>query len=443
MIDYERRPSILRSIWPWIVIISLIAGSFYGGIILANKTEIDEKLIDHDTVFLGTVLNKYKNTRKENLSNDVDFELFWDVWDLIKSQYVDSADLSEKEMFYGALRGLVASTDDPYSVFMNPVVSKEFQDDLNGTFEGIGAEIGIKGGVLTIVAPLTDMPAAKAGLRAGDKILSINGETTNGMMLDLAVSKIRGEEGTEVTLNIWRESFEEPRDFNITRGKIIVKSVRWEFRPSRPDEAEDDIAYIEISNFNHDTADLFDRAIKELIAKNSKGLILDLRNNPGGFLDTAIEMASEWVEGEIVVIEKFSEDNQREYLARGRARLKDLPTVVLVNEGSASASEIVAGALKDHGKATIIGQKTFGKGSVQELTELNDGSSLKITVAKWLTPNGISINDEGVSVDIEVDLIREDYEQDKDPQLDKAMEVLNNPSLLLEISDETVDEAVE
>ncbi len=402
-----------------IVILLLITAGFSGGVLFTKKTEIDDRIVEKNYVYLGDVFNKYEENTRENLSKDVDFDIFWDVWDILKSKYVDADELKEKEMFYGALRGLVWSTGDPYTTFMNPVVSKEFSDDLKGTFEGIGAEIGIKGDVLTIIAPLTDMPAQKAGLRSGDKVLAIDGEDTVGIFIDEAVRKIRGPKGTDVILNIWREGFEEPRDFTITRGKIIVKSVKWEMR-------DDSIMVIEISNFNSDTESLFNRAIKDAINLNPKGIVLDLRNNPGGYLDTAIEIASGWVEDGVIVLEKFSEENKNEYLARGRARLAQFKTVVLVNMGSASASEIVAGALKDYGLAAIVGEKTFGKGSVQALEELEDGSSVKITVAHWLTPEGVNINKEGIQPDEKVEFTMEDWEAGKDPQMDKAVEILNN-----------------
>jgi len=419
MKEFKPRLSFLKQFYKSLIIIIFMGGAFYTGIIFANKTEIDDRLIDKNSVFLGTVLNKYEANAKEDLSQDIDFNLFWDVWDTIKDKYVDADGLKEKEMFYGALRGLAWSTGDPYTVFMNPVVSKEFNDDLKGTFEGIGAEIGIKGGRLTIIAPLTDMPAQKVGLRAGDKVLAIDGEDTAGISIDEAVNRIRGEKGSQVTLNIWRESFNEPQDFVITRDKIIVKSVKWEIN-------SDNIMVIAISHFNSDTEDLFDRAVRDAVDKNPRGIILDLRNNPGGFLDTAIEVSSEWVDNDIVVLEKFSDDQQQEYLSRGRARLEDFPTVVLVNQGSASASEIVSGALKDHKKATIVGMTTFGKGSVQELANLKDGSSLKVTVAKWLTPNKVDISEDGIIPDEEVDLTIENYENDTDPQMDKATEIILN-----------------
>lgn len=413
----KKNAPVLNRMIPWVVILVLMFSFFYGGILFSKKTEIDDRFVNKDTVFIGKVLGKYEENAREDVSQDVDFSLLWEVWDALENKYVDGDQIRDKELFYGALRGLVASIGDPYSVFMNPVISKEFQDDLEGTFEGIGAEIGIKSGILTIIAPLTDMPAQKAGLRSGDKVLAIDGQETTGITIDQAVNDIRGIGGTEVVLTIWRESFAEPKDFTIKRGKIVVKSVKWE-------KDDNDLMVIEISHFNNDTEELFSRAVKDAVNENAKGIILDLRNNPGGYLDTAIEVSSEWIEDDIVVMEQFGDGNKKEYLARGRARLADVPTVVLVNEGSASASEIVAGALKDHSKATIVGKKTFGKGSVQELINLKDGSSLKVTVAKWLTPSGVNISKEGIQPDEEIDFTPEDYEADKDPQMEKAVNVL-------------------
>ena len=402
-----------------IVVLVLMSLSFYGGIFLSKKTEIDDRLVNKDSVFLGKLLNKYEGEQKENLAKDVDFNLFWQVWNLLKEKYVDKDKLQDKELFYGALRGLASATGDPYTVFMNPAVSKEFSNDMAGTFEGIGAEVGIKGGVLTIIAPLTDMPAQKAGLKSGDKILKINNEDTSPMSVDEAVGKIRGAKGTQVTLNIWRDSFDKPQDFVITRAAIIVKSVKWEMNP-------DKMMVITISHFNDDTTELFNRAVSDTVKQNPKGIILDLRNNPGGYLTTAIEVASEWVEDGVVVVDKKTEQDKMEYLAEGRARLKGFKTVVLVNEGSASASEIVTGALKDYGLAKIVGKKTFGKGSVQELESLPDGSTIKITTSKWFTPKDVNINAEGIKPDEEVDLTTEDYNANKDPQMEKAIQILNN-----------------
>lgn len=415
-----KKHKIFRKLALVFLVLFLMLASFEVGLYVASKNEIFKQIVSQEIVYMGKLLGKYSEVKPDRIGQDVNFDLFWDVWDSLKKNYVDKEELNEKKMFYGALHGLVGSLGDPYTVFMDPKVSQDFSDDLAGTFEGIGAEIGIKNNILTIIAPLPDMPAEKAGLKAGDKVYAINGESTAGISIDQAVNKIRGPGGTEVTLSIARDGLEELKDITITRGTIIVKSIRTNYRE------DDNIFIVKITNFNEDTENLFNKAVNEIIETNPNSIILDLRNNPGGYLDTAIEIASEWVESGIVVTEKYSEEKKIEHLARGRARLKSYQTVVLVNQGSASASEIVSGALQDYDQATIVGKKTFGKGSVQTLTNLEDGSSMKITVAKWLTPSGRSINDEGIAPDEEIDLTPEDYNANEDPQMDRAIEILLN-----------------
>jgi carboxyl-terminal processing protease len=336
---------------------------------------------------------------------------------LAKNNYVHQP-VQDTELFYGALSGIISSLDDPYSVFFDPKTAEEFKQELEGTFSGIGAELGIKNNQLTIIAPLPDTPAERAGLKAGDRILAIDSRDTTDMALDYAVSIIRGEKGTDVTLTTWREEWDKAQDFKITRDTIEVASVKWEMK--------DDIAHIEINHFNEDTERRFDQAVAELITKNPKGLILDLRNNPGGFLNTAVEVAGEWIENDVIVVEQIDDGQRNEERSTGLARLQNLKTVVLVNQGSASASEIVAGALQDYGKATLVGEKTFGKGSVQNLEPLRDGSAVKITVAEWLTPKGRLIDKEGIVPDVEIKLTEEDYNAERDPQMDKAIEIIND-----------------
>lgn len=396
----------------------LLSVAFGAGMLSSQKNEFLKAVSLKEAVYAGQVYNKYITAPANKLTKDIDFNLFWDVWDQLKEKYVDKDKLDDKKMFYGALKGLVESTGDPYTIFMDPKIAKEFSNDLAGTFEGIGAELGKKNDIITIVAPLAGMPAEKAGLQAGDQIYAVDGESTAGLTIDEVVNKIRGPKGTKVTLTIFRKGFEKTEDITIIREMIIVKSVKTKI-------SEDGIFIITITNFNDDTSDLFKQAVAEAVSKNPKGIILDLRNNPGGYLETAIDVASEWIDEGIIVSEQFSQEKKNEYKNRGLARLKNFPTVVLVNQGSASASEIVAGALKDYGKATIVGMKTFGKGSVQTLEDMDDGSSIKITVAKWLTPKGYNINDQGITPDIQIDLTLEDYNADKDPQINKAIEILN------------------
>ncbi len=407
----------------WVALVFLVLilmfSSFAFGLYITEKDEVLKELANDEVVFLGKLIGKYSQAKEGALTQDVDFNLFWDVWNTLEEDYVDRDKINEKELFYGAIRGMVAALGDPYTVYMDPKIAQEFEDDLAGTFEGIGAEIGIRDDTLTIIAPLDDMPAQKAGLKSGDKVYAINDESTAGITIDEAVRKIRGPKGTKVVLTISEDGLEEIKDVEIIRDTIVIKSIKTELR-------SDNIFVIKITNFNDDTLTLFNNAVMEVLEKNPKGIILDLRNNPGGYLDTAIEISSEWVESGIIVTEQFSEDKKTEHLSRGRARLKDYETVILVNQGSASASEIVSGALRDNGEAVIVGEKTFGKGSVQSLREFSDGSSVKITVAKWLTPNGDCINDKGIEPDYEVDLTVDDYKENKDPQMDKALEILNN-----------------
>lgn len=352
----------------------------------------------------------------EGSQSDLDFNLYWEVWDNVKANYVDKIKISDKELFYGSLRGIAESTGDPYTVFMDPSETKEFNDDLAGTFEGIGAEIGMRDDITTVVTPLDETPAKKAGLLPGDKIYAVNGEPTIGLSVSEVVKKIRGPKDTKVKLTIIRDSG-KPFDLEITRGVIVVKSVKTEMR-------SDGVYVIRISNFNDDTYSLFLAAVDDVLMKKPKGIILDLRNNPGGYLDTSIRIASEWVEDGPVVIEQLNDNRRNEYPAEGAARLKDYKTVVLVNGGSASASEILAGALRDYKKATLIGETTFGKGSVQALRDLSDGSTLKVTIAKWLTPAGDFINEKGIDPEIKVELTADDINKNRDPQMDKAYEIL-------------------
>jgi len=420
-----------------LIVLVLMWLSFGTGIYFTGRNEVLKNLAQEESVFIGKILGKYSEVKDGRLAQDIDFDLFWDVWDSIDEQYVDKENINEKELFYGAIRGMVSAVGDPYTVFMNPRISKDFSNDLAGTFEGIGAEIGIKNDVLTIIAPLPDMPAEKAGLRPGDKVLAINDESTAGITIDEAVNKIRGPKDTEVKLSIHRDEANGIQEIIVKRGKIIVKSVRTEHRA-------DDIFVIKITNFNEDTQELFNKAVREVIEKDPSGIILDLRSNPGGFLDTAIEVASEWIENDVIVSEKSSEELLNEHLSRGRPRLKDYKTVILVNQGSASASEIVSGALQDYDKAVVVGKKTFGKGSVQTLNKFKDGSSIKITVAKWLTPKGRSINDEGIAPDHIVHLSLEEYNANKDPQMEVAVKILlgEDFSDLLEKTSTTTDENI-
>ncbi|MHB8831296.1 MAG: S41 family peptidase [Patescibacteria group bacterium] len=372
------------------------------------------------------------NTVENKMLN---FSQFWDLWKTLKLKYYDN--VSEEKMFYGAMSGMTAALGDPYTSFFEPKIAKEFSDSLKGEFEGIGAEIGVRNNQLQVIAPLPGTPAEKAGILSGDYILGINGTSTEGMVTEEAVTLIRGPKGTTVTLKIGRlpkskspaskaattSTKEEPiiKEYKIKRDKITIKSVilTW---------PKDGIAMIAVTNFNQDTDVEFKAAVDEVLAKNAKGIILDLRNDPGGYLDRSTAISGEWVGDQVVVSERRKGKIIDEFQGTGNARLKNIPTVVLVNQGSASAAEIVAGALQDYGLGKIIGMKTFGKGSVQDYSEFDDGSAIKITIAEWLTPKGRSINKSGIQPDIEVDRTIDDYNENRDPQLDKALEYLASPT---------------
>jgi len=360
----------------------------------------------------------YIDNKLPNAENKIDFSLFWKVWDLVREKHVSRNTLDAQKMIFGAINGMLRATGDPYSYFFSPEESQSFSQDIQGSFEGIGAELGMKDNFLTVVAPLEGSPAQKSGLMAGDKILKINGKVSSDMSIDEAVDMVRGKKGTEVKLTILRLGEQETREITVIRDVIEIKSVKIEFK-------SDGIAYIKIIKFGENTNSEFNEAANQVISKNAKGIILDLRNNPGGLLDKAVAVASKMMpKGQVVVTEEDSQGNKDNLRTTGGDKLNGIPTVALINEGSASASEILAGALRDNQNTTLIGKKSFGKGTVQELINLPGNSSVKITVAKWLTPKGDYIMEKGITPDVEVDLTVDDYENNRDPQLDKAMEMI-------------------
>lgn len=367
----------------------------------------------------GYFFGKFQVTCQVCKPEKVDFSLFWESWKVLEEKFAEPQKLDIQKMIYGAISGMVKSLEDPYTVFLNPEEAKKFKEDVSGTFEGIGAEIGIKKGQLLIIAPLEGTPAQSAGLRAGDKILKINDTQTADLTIDEAVTLIRGPKGTEVTLTIFREDWEKSKEIKIIRDVILVPSLKWEIK-------EENIAYIKIYQFSEKAGFDFRMAAIEILAGPTKKIILDLRDNPGGYLEVAQDIAGWFLErGNIVAIEDFgSKKEKNEYKSEGPSKFLEYPVVVLINQGSASGSEILAAALRDNRQIKLIGEKSFGKGSVQELEDLTGGSSLKITVAKWLTPNGEQITDKGLEPDIKVEMSEEDYEKDRDPQLDKAMEII-------------------
>jgi len=356
---------------------------------------------------------------------DINFSLFWEAWKVLQEKFADKEKFDVQKMIYGAISGMVKSLEDPYTTFFNPEDTKRFIEDVKGTFEGVGMEIGQRKGQLQVIAPLENTPAQKAGLRAGDKIIKINDTLTADLTLDEAINLIRGPKDTQVTLTIFREEWEKTKEFKIVREVIEVPSLKWELRPIN---GYPDIAYLKLYQFSEKASFDFRVAAIEILNSQAKKIILDLRNNPGGYLEVAQDIAGWFLKrGEIVAIEDLGEGKEQNlYKAQGNSALAEVPIVILINQGSASGSEILAGALRDNRGILLIGEKSFGKGSVQELERLSEGSSLKITIAKWLTPKGESITDRGLEPDIKVEMTEEDYEEDRDPQLDKAIEIIKN-----------------
>lgn len=382
----------------FIVVLSLLAG-FTGGYALAMRSLGGSSGIAALQEKLGITPNS-QTVLKQTL-------------DAIHSEYVNQP-VSDSKLFYGALEGMVQSLGDPYSAFFTPEAAKSFKNDLDLSIEGIGAEIGYKGNLLAIIAPLPNSPAEKAGLKAGDLIISIDGVDASTFTLDTAVQKIRGAAGTSVKIIINRGN--DDKSFTITRAKIVLDSATFKQYPN-------DIAYIHIVSFNDKTTSQFDAIIQSLLLKPQKGIILDLRNNPGGILDVAVDVTGEFLGKVVIVREKDALGKERQDKSERTARFPTTPLVVLVNNGSASASEIVAGALQDAKRATVIGTTTFGKGSVQTLENLPDGSQLKMTIAKWYTPNGRSIDKHGITPDVLVPDPTEAGDA-KDTQLQKALTIL-------------------
>jgi len=370
---------------------------------------------------LGFLVGKSTVICKFCPPEDLDFSLFWEAWHKIQQEYVSPEDIDIQELVYGAISGMVESVGDPYTIFFNPEDTKRFLDDIGGEFEGIGAEIGIREGQLQIIAPLEGTPAQSVGLRPGDIVIKIDGVLTMDITIEEAVTLIRGPKGTEVTLTIMRDKWDSSEDFVIKRAVIEIPSLKWELK-------EENIAYIKLYHFSERIDQDFKKIATEILKSPCEKIILDLRSNPGGYLERSQDIAGWFLEkGQIVVIEDFgAKREQQVYKAKGNSKFLDYPLVILINQGSASASEILASALRDNRGIKMIGETSFGKGSVQKLESLRDGSSLKITVANWLTPNGDLITDKGLEPDIKVEMTEQDYEQDRDPQLNKAIEVINS-----------------
>lgn len=380
-----------------------------------------------------------------------DFSLFWDVWDRTLRSYYDKTVIDSDKLLYGAISGMLQSLGDPYTVFLTPQQNKETKQELSGEFEGIGAQLGLRDKKIVVIAPLKDTPAESAGIKAGDTIVKIDEKDTSGLTLPEAVQRIRGRKGTAVTLTVLHEGDEETVDISIVRDTIKVqsveggiKNVKCQMSPAKRDPAQrenvkcqivekgeacDDcstIGYIRLSQFGDNTSSEWLKVVGEVASRskesNFKGVVLDLRNNPGGYLNGSVFIASEFIASGTVVIQEKGNGQNQAFSVDRRGILTDVPLVVLINKGSASASEIVAGALRDRKGIKLVGEKSFGKGTVQEAQDLPSNAGLHITTARWLTPKGTWVNDKGLIPDIEIEINKEDPKHDT--QLEKAIEAL-------------------
>lgn len=380
-------------------------------------------------IFCGQ--SNFKNYKYSVINPDyittksVDLSPFWKVWNLLDEKYVatnnNKTEVTEQDKIWGAIKGLANSFGDPYTVFLPPVESGDFQTNINGNFEGVGMEIGIKDGILTVISPLKGSPAEFSGIKPGDKIININDQTSIDLSTDEAVKLIRGPKGSVVKIEVLREGSVLPIVFNITRAVIDI--------PTTKTEIIDDVFVLSLYNFNAQSKIKFNQALKEFINSKKDKLILDLRGNPGGYLEAAVDMASWFLPlGKPIVREDFGA-NKSEMIYRSKGYNifnSNLKMVILIDRGSASASEILAGALQEYNIAKLVGTQSYGKGSVQELLSITDNTYLKVTVAKWLTPNGKNISEGGLTPDFEVKITENDLKTNTDPQLNKAIEILNN-----------------
>ncbi len=376
---------------------------------------------------------QFENFKNIRISREVppdksvlDFTLFWQVWDDLEAKYFDKSKLVPAEMVYGAIKGMVEAIGDPYTAFLPPNQNKVVNEDLNGSFEGVGIQIGFKGTQLAVVAPLPNSPAEKAGIKAGDFIVEIKDDKkkidrgTVGISLPEAVEIIRGAAGTKVTLTLLREGNTEPMVIELTRAKVEVPSVILSYVGDNGK-----YAHIKLLKFGAETTGEWEKAINELIKKKEvRGIVLDLRNNPGGYLQGAVNIASDFLKvGSVVVIEERSDGAKNPFKTDRLGLLTNMSVVVLINGGSASASEILAGAIRDIQHIKLVGEKSFGKGTIQEPEELDGGAGLHITTAKWLTPSGYWVNEKGLEPDVKIE---DNLETTEDEQLQKAIEVLNS-----------------
>ncbi|HZS42917.1 MAG TPA: S41 family peptidase [Candidatus Paceibacterota bacterium] len=396
-----------------ILAILLLGGSFFLGLSVGNA--------NHPPINDITTLSN----KESGQPDQVDFSPFWKAWGIVNEKYVathSTTTVSDQDRVYGAIKGMVDSLGDPYTTFFPPADAKVFQSEISGNFEGVGLEMGVKNGILTVISALKNTPAARAGIQPGDQILKINDADATSLNIDEAVQMIRGPKGTKVTFTLLRNGEKQPIVVSLVRETINIPTIDTKMR-------SDGVFVISLYNFSADSPNLFRNALREFINAHTDKLVLDLRGNPGGYLDAAVDMASWFLPtGDVIVQEDYGQGKEKE-ISRSKGYnifSKQLKMAILINGGSASASEILGGALQEHGVAKLVGQKSFGKGSVQELVNLTPDTALKVTVARWLTPNGKSISDGGLTPDLVVPMTEDDVTAGKDPQMEAAANLLKS-----------------
>ncbi len=402
----------------------LLAGAFSGGFLVRHylpsgnfTTSLDAgpTLDEAVTVVPGPVSGDPDSATPQDLEDL--FQPFWEVWAIVHAQFVDQP-VDDIALMRGAIRGMLESLGDEHTSFMDPQEFTDANAQMEGSYEGIGAYVDTGGDYLTVTSPIPGSPAEKAGLKPKDAIIAIDGEDMTGINPELARRKVLGPAGTVVTLTILREGMEEPFDVEITRDRITIASVESEM-------LDNGIAYLKLNTFGETTTRELKQQLGALMDQDPKGLIFDLRYNGGGYLQTAVEVTSQFISDGVVLYEQYGDGRKDSYDALSGGLAVDIPMVVLINEGSASASEIVAGALQDHQRAQLVGVKSYGKGSVQNWIPLADSQgAVRVTIAKWLTPNGRTIHKLGLTPDVVVELTDEDVTAERDPQLEKAIELL-------------------
>lgn len=397
----------------------LLVGSFSGGLVVGwlipDKSPVASAQFTQPTPVAG----EQKPLATAAAPEDINalFTPFWEAWQIVHSNYVDQP-VNDLELMRGAISGMLAALGDQHTSYMDPEEYKQANMPMNGEYEGIGAYVDTTGDYLTVVSPMPDSPAEKAGLKAGDKIIKVDGDDMTGIDGSLVLRRVLGPAGSKVVLTILREGTDEPFDVEIIRAKIVLESVTYEMR-------DDGIAYVNLSTFGDDTTADLKAALRDVMGKNPKGMILDMRNNGGGYLNTAIEVVSQFVGSGVVMYEEYGDGTRQTFEAIPGGLATKVPLVVLVNEGTASASEITAGAIQDYERGQLVGVTTYGKGSVQNWIALKDNQgAVRVTVARWLTPKERQIHEVGLVPDVEVELTPEDIEASRDPQLDKAVEIL-------------------